>query len=75
LGRLITLLTEKLNLKAIAKDRRKKDAVAEFLAKEIADTNPDEESSRYEVLVKLFESRGQKAVASRKHHAWHSRSS
>jgi hypothetical protein len=56
LERLITLLSEKLNLDAVAKTKSKS-GIAEFLAREISNTNPATEPEKYKVLVQLLESR------------------
>jgi hypothetical protein len=64
LERMISLLAEKMNLDAIAKERPKGDPVAEFVAKEIARTNPEEDPHTYQVLVKLLNSRGQRGAQS-----------
>jgi hypothetical protein len=57
LERMIVLLSEKMNLAAIRKAPSKGDSIAEFLAREITQTDPDTEGEKYAVLVKLLESR------------------
>jgi len=60
LERMIALLSEKMNLDAIAKVQTKGGAISEFLAKEITKTDPDKEPEKYKLLVKLLESRSKK---------------
>ena len=57
--RMIALLSEKLNLDAVGKARPKASAIAEFLAKEISNTDPTVEPEKYKLLVQLLQSRTQ----------------
>jgi hypothetical protein len=57
--RMIALLAEKLNLDAVAKAKLKPSAIAEFLAKEVSNTDPTTQPEKYKVLVELLQSREQ----------------
>ncbi len=57
LEKIIQLLVEKMNLKSLKQQNKAADAVAEFLAKEIAATDPKAEADKYEALVDLLKAR------------------
>ncbi len=57
LQRLIQILADKMNLQSLREPDRKKDIVTQFLAKEIANTDPDSETEKYEFLTGLLDAR------------------
>ena len=57
LQRLIQILADKMNLQSLKEPDRKKDVVTQFLAKEIANTDPDNQTEKYEFLTGLLDAR------------------
>lgn len=57
LQRLIQILADKMNLQSLKEPDRKKDVVTQFLAKEIANTDPDNETEKYVILTGLLDAR------------------
>jgi hypothetical protein len=57
LQRLIQILGDKMNLQVLREQKSKTDRVTEFIAKQLADTDPDTEADKYKILTELLNTR------------------
>lgn len=57
LQRLIQILADKMNLQSLSEPVRRKDVITQFLAMEIANTDPDSQKEKYQLLTGLLDAR------------------